>query len=86
LALAEAFVAEGMRVVLADIDEPRLRKVEARLGESGSDVAPTVGDTSSEAAVAVPARSSSDPALLSSRGDRRPGGARSPSMSCTSPP
>lgn len=51
LALAEAFIAEGMRVVLADIDEPRLREVEARLSESGGDVAAMWCDTSSEPAV-----------------------------------
>ena len=28
LALAERFIAEGMRVVLADIDAPKLRDVE----------------------------------------------------------
>jgi NAD(P)-dependent dehydrogenase (short-subunit alcohol dehydrogenase family) len=51
LALAERFAAEGMRVVLADIDEPRLREVEARLTESGADVGAVTCDTSSEAAV-----------------------------------
>ena len=51
LALAERFVAEGMRVVLADIDAPKLRDVEARLSEAGADVATTVCDTAAEAAV-----------------------------------
>jgi NAD(P)-dependent dehydrogenase (short-subunit alcohol dehydrogenase family) len=49
LALVEAFVAEGMRVVLADIDEPRLRAAQASLSESGADVHPMVCDTSGEA-------------------------------------
>jgi NAD(P)-dependent dehydrogenase (short-subunit alcohol dehydrogenase family) len=51
LALAERFVAEGMRVVLADIDAPKLRDVEARLSEAGAVVATTVCDTAAEAAV-----------------------------------
>jgi NAD(P)-dependent dehydrogenase (short-subunit alcohol dehydrogenase family) len=51
LALVERLVAEGMRVVLADVDEPRLRDVTARLSEGGADVASEVCDTSSEAAV-----------------------------------
>src|SRR5215207_10887010 len=52
LALAERFIAEDMRVVLADIDAPKLRDVEARLTEAGAEVATTICDTSSEAAVA----------------------------------
>ncbi len=52
LALAERFIEEGMRVVLADIDAPKLRDVEARLTEAGADVATTICDTTSEAAVA----------------------------------
>jgi NAD(P)-dependent dehydrogenase (short-subunit alcohol dehydrogenase family) len=52
LALAERFIAEDMRVVLADIDAPKLRDVEARLTEAGADVATTICDTTSEAAVA----------------------------------
>jgi len=51
LALAERFGAEGMKVVLADVDEPRLRDVEARLSESGVEVMSTVADTASEADV-----------------------------------
>ena len=51
LALAERFVLEGMSVVLADIDAPKLRNVEARLTEAGADVATTVCNTGSEAAV-----------------------------------
>lgn len=45
-ALAERFAAEGMQVVLADVDEVRLRAVEASLSESGADVFPVVVDTS----------------------------------------
>ncbi len=48
LAVAEAFVAAGMRVVLADIDAPNLRDVEARLTEDGAEVATMVCDTASE--------------------------------------
>lgn len=51
LALAERFGADGMKVVLADVDEPRLRDVEARLSESGVEVMSTVADTASEADV-----------------------------------
>jgi NAD(P)-dependent dehydrogenase (short-subunit alcohol dehydrogenase family) len=51
LALAERFVSEGMHVVLADLDEPRLRDVEARLSESGAEVLTVVTDTAQEAAV-----------------------------------
>ncbi len=50
-ALADAFVAEGMKIVLADIDEPKLRATEAELAEGGADVHPVVCDTSSEAAL-----------------------------------
>ncbi len=50
-ALADAFVAEGMKIVLADIDEPKLRAAEAELAEGGADVHPVVCDTSSEAAL-----------------------------------
>jgi NAD(P)-dependent dehydrogenase (short-subunit alcohol dehydrogenase family) len=51
-ALAERFAAEGMKVVMADIDEPRLREVGAVLTEGGADVATMRCDTSSEADVA----------------------------------
>lgn len=51
LALAERFAAEGMKVVLSDIDEPRLRDVTARLSEDGADVAAEVCNTSAEADV-----------------------------------
>ncbi len=51
LAVAEALIAEGMRVVLADIDAPKLRDVEARLTEDGATVATMVCNTTSEADV-----------------------------------
>jgi NAD(P)-dependent dehydrogenase (short-subunit alcohol dehydrogenase family) len=51
LALAEMFIAQGMRVVLADIDAPKLRDVEARLTEAGADIATTICNTSVESAV-----------------------------------
>jgi NAD(P)-dependent dehydrogenase (short-subunit alcohol dehydrogenase family) len=51
LAVAEALIAEGMRVVLADIDAPKLRDVEARLTESGAEVTAVVCDTTAEAEV-----------------------------------
>src|SRR3954471_10669344 len=51
LALAERFIAEHMRVVLADIDAPKLRDVEARLTEAGAEVAAHVCDTARDADV-----------------------------------
>ena len=51
LAVAEALIAEGMRVVLADIDAPKLRDVEARLTESGAEVATMICNTAAEAEV-----------------------------------
>ncbi len=51
LALCEMFVAEGMKVVLADVDEIRLADVEARFVADGADVASRICDTSSEEAV-----------------------------------
>lgn len=53
LALAVRFVAEGMHVVLSDVDEPRLTEVTARLAEDGGDVAARICDTASEADVAA---------------------------------
>jgi NAD(P)-dependent dehydrogenase (short-subunit alcohol dehydrogenase family) len=51
LALAEMFAAEGMRVVLADIDEQRLADAAAHFDALGADVATMRCDTSSEAEV-----------------------------------
>lgn len=44
LALTEAFVAEGMQVVMADIDEEALRPHAARLAAAGADVIPVPVD------------------------------------------
>jgi len=48
LAVAEAMIAEGMSVVLADIDAPKLRDVEARLTEDGASVATMICNTTAE--------------------------------------
>ncbi len=48
LAVAEALIAEGMSVVLADIDAPKLRDVEARLTENGASVATMICNTTAE--------------------------------------
>ena len=48
LAVAEALIAEGMSVVLADIDAPKLRDVEARLTEDGASVATMICNTTVE--------------------------------------
>jgi len=50
-ALARAFAAEGMKVVLADVDEVQMRTVEAELAEGGTEVLPVVCDTSLEPSV-----------------------------------
>ena len=50
-ALAHAFAARGMHIVLADIDEQRMRAVEVELAEAGSQVLPVVCDTSTEPSV-----------------------------------
>ncbi len=47
LSVAEGLIERGMRVVLGDIDEPKLRDVEARLTEAGAEVAGVVCDTAS---------------------------------------
>jgi NAD(P)-dependent dehydrogenase (short-subunit alcohol dehydrogenase family) len=48
-AMAERFAQEGMRIVLADIDEVTMRSAEASLAEGGADVLAVVCDTSQEA-------------------------------------
>ena len=50
-ALAERFVAEGMKVVLADLDEARLGAVEAQLTEAGGEVLAVACDTALEESV-----------------------------------
>jgi NAD(P)-dependent dehydrogenase (short-subunit alcohol dehydrogenase family) len=51
LGLAERFAAEGMRVVLADVEEPALAKAAAALAGTGASVLPVVTDVASLAAV-----------------------------------
>ena len=51
LAVAEALIVEGMSVVLADIDAPQLRDVEARLTEDGASVGTMICNTTAEAEV-----------------------------------
>jgi NAD(P)-dependent dehydrogenase (short-subunit alcohol dehydrogenase family) len=48
-ALAERFAAEGMKIVIADIDEVAMRAVEVQLAEGGTEVLTQVCDTSLEA-------------------------------------
>jgi NAD(P)-dependent dehydrogenase (short-subunit alcohol dehydrogenase family) len=48
-ALATRFAAEGMKLVLADIDDVSLRAVSAEFAESGAEVLAVVTDTSLEA-------------------------------------
>src|SRR5580692_2398195 len=51
LGLAERFAAEGMHVVLADVEEPALAKAAAELAGNGASVLPVVTDVSDRAAV-----------------------------------
>jgi NAD(P)-dependent dehydrogenase (short-subunit alcohol dehydrogenase family) len=51
LALTEAFVAEGMRVVMADLDAPSLDEHATRLRQNGAEVQPEVLDVRDAAAV-----------------------------------
>ena len=53
LALAEMFSAEGMKVVLADVDAIRLEEVAKQFSAHNADVATMVCDTSSETAVSA---------------------------------
>ena len=50
-AMAQRFAAEGMKLVLADIDEVTMRSTYAALAEGGADVHTVVCDTSSEVEV-----------------------------------
>ena len=52
LAVAERLIEREMSVLLADIDAPKLRDVEARLTEAGADIATFLCDTASETSVA----------------------------------
>jgi NAD(P)-dependent dehydrogenase (short-subunit alcohol dehydrogenase family) len=58
--LAHAFAAQGMKVVLADVDEVRMRAVEAELAEGGTEVLPVVCDTSLEPSVHALAQATLD--------------------------
>ena len=49
--LSERFAAEGMHVVMADVEEPALSKAAAELAETGASVLPVVTDVSDRAAV-----------------------------------
>ena len=51
LGLAERFAAEGMRVVMADVEEPALATAAARLVANGAVVLPVVTDVADLAAV-----------------------------------
>ncbi|MGH3279880.1 MAG: SDR family NAD(P)-dependent oxidoreductase [Trebonia sp.] len=51
--LCERFAAEGMHVVMADVEEPALAKAAAELAETGASVLPVVTDVSDRAAVGV---------------------------------
>jgi NAD(P)-dependent dehydrogenase (short-subunit alcohol dehydrogenase family) len=46
LGLCERFAAEGMRVVMADVEEPALKAAADRLTEGGAEVLPVVTDVS----------------------------------------
>ena len=50
-ALAARFAAEGMHVVMADVEEPALAKAAAELAGAGASVLPVVTDVSDRAAV-----------------------------------
>lgn len=58
--LAHAFAAQGMKVVLADVNEVSMRAVEAELAEGGTEVLPVVCDTSLEANVHALAQATLD--------------------------
>src|ERR1700722_13530014 len=49
--LAERFAAEGMHVVMADVEEPALSKAAATVAESGASVLPAVTDVADLSAV-----------------------------------
>jgi len=51
LGLSERFAAEGMRVVMADVEEPALTKAAAEVAATGASVLPVVTDVSDRAAV-----------------------------------
>ena len=49
--LAERFAAEGLHVVMADVEEPALSKAAAALAEPGASVLPVVTDVADLSAV-----------------------------------
>jgi NAD(P)-dependent dehydrogenase (short-subunit alcohol dehydrogenase family) len=51
LGLSQRFAAEGMHVVMADVEEPELSKAAAELAETGASVLPVVTDVADRAAV-----------------------------------
>jgi NAD(P)-dependent dehydrogenase (short-subunit alcohol dehydrogenase family) len=51
LGLAERFAAEGMHVVMADVEEPALTKAASALADAGASVLPVATDVASLAAV-----------------------------------
>ena len=51
LGLSERFAAGGMRVVMADVEEPALTKAASALADNGASVLPVVTDVSDRAAV-----------------------------------
>ena len=59
-ALAHAFAAQGMKVVLADVNEVSMRAVEAELAEGGTEVLPVLCDTSLDAEVHALAQATLD--------------------------
>src|SRR5262245_52177760 len=50
-ALAEAFLAEGMKVVIADVEEPALERALGELGRGGAPVTAVVTDVSKRESV-----------------------------------
>ena len=58
--LAHAFAAQGMKIVLADVNEVSMRAVEAELAEGGTEVLPVVCDTSLEPSVHALAQATLD--------------------------
>jgi NAD(P)-dependent dehydrogenase (short-subunit alcohol dehydrogenase family) len=78
LGIAEAFAAEGMKVMLADVDGTRLGREERRLAASGAEVASSVVDVGDSAqvdalAAAVLARFGGIHVVCNNAGIIRPG-------------
>src|SRR4051794_41777226 len=59
-ALASAFAAEGMKVVLGDIEAPALDDAVAKLESSGAEAIGVRTDVSDDASVAAPAAAAGD--------------------------